>query len=105
MSEKVQRLDLDCHSYFYESSGAQYSGKKTAQALKIPLRTIEKIVEQGKVMKNGRGKIKELNLSSKIDDFRKILIHHAIYGFYQNKIGLTLDMLLSKLKEISAGTN
>ena len=51
------------------------------------------------------GKIKELNLSSKIDDFRKILIHHAIYAFYQNKIGLTLDMLLSKLKEISAGTN
>ena len=56
LSEEVQRLVHNCHSYFYESSGAQYIGKKTAQALKIPLRTIEKIVEQGKVMKNGSGK-------------------------------------------------
>ena len=41
-----------------------------AKALYIPLRTIEKIVEQGKVMKNERGKYqRRQNRFSKIDVF------------------------------------
>ena len=54
-------------------------------------------------MKNDRGKYqRKQNLFSKIDDFWKILIRLTIYGFYQTKIAPTLDMLLSKFKEILA---
>ena len=37
--------------------------------------------------------------------FEKKIILKTIYGFYQNKIAPTLDILLSKLNEISAGTD
>ena len=53
------------------------------------LRTTEKIVEQGKVVKMGEGKFKESkSCFSKIYHFWKNLILQTIYSFYQNKFGL-----------------
>ena len=45
------------------------------------------------------------NRFSKIDDCWKKLIGQTIYGFYQNKIAPALDILLSKLEQISAGAD
>ena len=51
----------------------------------------------------GEGNIKERkSCFPEIDHFWKKLILQTVYGFYQNKFG-QWDMLLSKLKEISAG--
>ena len=48
--------------------------RMTSQTLNMPLRTTEKIVEQGKVVKSGRGKYDgKQNCFSKIDDFWKNL--------------------------------
>ena len=56
VSGEVQKFVLNCHIFFCESSETQYNAKNnTAKTLKIPLRIIERIVERGKVMKNGRG--------------------------------------------------
>ena len=53
----------------------------------MSLRTIEKIVEQGKVVKSGRGKYnRKQNCFSKKDDFSKNLIRQTVYSFHQKKI-------------------
>ena len=76
--------------------------KQNSHSLKIPLTTIEWIVDRGKVLKNGKEKHpREQNCFSKA---WKPLIRKTFYGFYQNKSALTLGMLLSKLKEVSART-
>ena len=90
VSEEVERLVPNCHSYFCESNGTQCSRKKNNQSPK------DKILQKGKVMKIGEHQRKP-NLFTKIDAFWKMLIRHKIYGFYQNKIASTLDMFLSKL--------
>ena len=53
----------------------------------MSLRTIKKIVEQGKVVKSGRGKCnRKQNYFSKKDDFSKNLIQQTVYSFHQKKI-------------------
>ena len=53
----------------------------------MSLTTIEKIVEQGKVVKSGGGKYnRKQNCFSKKDDFSKKLIRQTVYSFHQNKI-------------------
>ena len=62
MSKEVKRLVLNYQSYFCESSTTHTAQKKQknakvkAKTLYILLRTIEKVVEQGKLMKNERRK-------------------------------------------------
>ena len=66
LSEEVQRLVLNCHSYFCESNGTQCSRKKKKNSQSPK----DKILEAGKVMKNGRGKYqRKQNLLTKTDDF------------------------------------
>ena len=53
----------------------------------MSLRTIENIVEQGKVVKSGRGKHnRKQNCFSKKDGFSKNLIRETVYSFHQKKI-------------------
>ena len=56
---------------------------KLIKALNMSLRTIEKIVEQGKVLKSGRGKYnRKQNCFSTKDDFSKNLIRQTVYSFH-----------------------
>ena len=62
-------------------------------------------MKRGKVQKSIRGQNRQVHgMFEEIDRFWKHLIRQSIYEFYYAKIAPTLDMLLQKLKERSAGT-
>ena len=69
----------------------------------MPLRTIEKILKQGMIVKNRTGNYqRKQNCFPKIDNFWKNLIRQRIYSFTKIKFRQR-NVLLNKLKEISAG--
>ena len=99
MSGEMKRLALNCYSYFSVRWYPIQPKKQNSHSLKIPLTTIEWIE---KVLKNGKEKHpREQNRFSKA---WKSLIPKTFYVFYQNTIALTLGILLSELKEVSART-
>ena len=60
---------------------------KLVKALNMSLRTIGKIVEQGKAVKRGRDKYnRKQNCFSKKDDFLRNLIRQNFYSFHQKKV-------------------
>ena len=77
---------------------------ETTKALNLPKRTLEIIIEKGVIKTNGREKNQRKSQFSKIDDLWKNLIRQVIYHFYRTKYDPTLDILVSKLQEISPGT-
>ena len=77
---------------------------ETTKALNSPKRTLEIIIEKSVIKTNGREKNQRKSQFSKIDDLWKNLIRQVIYHFYRTKYDPILDILVSKLQEISAGT-